>query len=137
MTSAIDPTKPADGLPASKGELRANLQAAKTEIEALQTEVVAIGRLAISNRTSATVTLATTDERNYLVLQAGVASLAVSTSIALGAIINGVNESGGTVTIVATPGGSTTFAGPTAIPHDAPFSLIKTASAKVRVIVGG
>lgn len=36
MTSKIDPTKPADGAPAIKGDLRNNLQAAKSEIEALQ-----------------------------------------------------------------------------------------------------
>jgi hypothetical protein len=36
VASAIDPTKPADGTPAVKAELRANLQAAKGEIEALQ-----------------------------------------------------------------------------------------------------
>ena len=36
MVSAIDPTKPVDGVPASKADLRANLQAAKDEIEALQ-----------------------------------------------------------------------------------------------------
>ena len=33
MASAIDPTKPEDGVPARKGDLRSNLQAAKTEIE--------------------------------------------------------------------------------------------------------
>lgn len=37
MSSAIDATKPADGIPASKADLRANLQTAKVEIEALQT----------------------------------------------------------------------------------------------------
>lgn len=36
MASAIDPTKPADGVPAVKSDLRANLKAAKEEIEALQ-----------------------------------------------------------------------------------------------------
>jgi hypothetical protein len=36
MPSAIDPTKPVDGLPAEKAELRNNLAAAKNEIEALQ-----------------------------------------------------------------------------------------------------
>ena len=36
MTSLIDPTKPADLGPADKADLRANLQAAKSEIEALQ-----------------------------------------------------------------------------------------------------
>lgn len=36
MPSAIDPTKPVDGLPAAKADLRSNLLAAKAEIEALQ-----------------------------------------------------------------------------------------------------
>ena len=36
MASAIDPTKPADGVPAQKADLRANLLAAKREIEILQ-----------------------------------------------------------------------------------------------------
>jgi hypothetical protein len=44
MVSAIDPTKPADGVPASKADLRASLQAAKTEIEALQGRLV-LGQL--------------------------------------------------------------------------------------------
>jgi Pectate lyase superfamily protein len=33
MTSAIDPTRPVDGIPASKSDLRANLAAAKAELE--------------------------------------------------------------------------------------------------------
>ena len=37
MASEIDPTKPVDGAPAVKADLRANLQFAKDEIEALQT----------------------------------------------------------------------------------------------------
>ena len=36
MASAIDPTKPRDGVPPLKADLRANLHAAKEEIEALQ-----------------------------------------------------------------------------------------------------
>jgi hypothetical protein len=36
MVSAIDPTKPADNVPAVKAHLRANLRAAKLEIESLQ-----------------------------------------------------------------------------------------------------
>jgi hypothetical protein len=36
MVSAIDPTKPSDGVPAKKADLRANLRAAKIEIEELQ-----------------------------------------------------------------------------------------------------
>lgn len=39
MASAIDATKPADSIAASKADLRANLAAAKSEIEALQTQV--------------------------------------------------------------------------------------------------
>jgi hypothetical protein len=37
MPSQIDPTRPIDGAPAIKADLRANLQSAKDEIEALQT----------------------------------------------------------------------------------------------------
>jgi len=40
MVSALDPTKPLDGVPAVKSDLRDNLQAAKTEIEALQDKSV-------------------------------------------------------------------------------------------------
>ncbi|MEZ5932678.1 MAG: glycosyl hydrolase family 28-related protein [Alphaproteobacteria bacterium] len=40
MVSAIDPTKPLDGVPAVKSDLRDNLQAAKAEIEALQNKSI-------------------------------------------------------------------------------------------------
>ena len=36
MSSQIDPTKPADNVPAVKSEQRANWQSAKNEIEELQ-----------------------------------------------------------------------------------------------------
>jgi hypothetical protein len=36
MVSAIDPTKPADGVPARKADIRRNFAAAKREVEALQ-----------------------------------------------------------------------------------------------------
>lgn len=39
MSSAIDATKPVDNAKASKADLRANLLAAKTEIEDLQRRV--------------------------------------------------------------------------------------------------
>lgn len=48
MTSQIDPTKPQDGELASKADLRANLQAAKTEIE--QTMTPDLGALAEIDR---------------------------------------------------------------------------------------
>ena len=43
MPSQIDPTKPIDGVPASKADLRTNLQAAKSEIEALQSGKADLG----------------------------------------------------------------------------------------------
>jgi hypothetical protein len=43
MPSQIDPTKPIDGVPASKADLRSNLQAAKDEIEALQSGKTDLG----------------------------------------------------------------------------------------------
>jgi hypothetical protein len=43
MASQIDPTKPLDGVPAAKADLRGNLQAAKTEIEALQSGKADLG----------------------------------------------------------------------------------------------
>jgi hypothetical protein len=43
MASQIDPTKPVDGLPASKADLRTNLQSAKDEIEALQSGETDVG----------------------------------------------------------------------------------------------
>jgi hypothetical protein len=137
MVSSIDPTKPADGIPASKADLRNNLATAKTEIETLQTDLGGVFRLTVSNETSATILLEDADERNYLVLAAGVSALEVPDSLALGVVVNGVNESGGVVNVVGESGGSTVFAGATAIPHDKPFSAIKTGPLKVRLIVGG
>jgi hypothetical protein len=43
IASAIDPTKPIDGVPAIKAELRSNLQTAKDEIEALQSGKADLG----------------------------------------------------------------------------------------------
>lgn len=137
MVSAIDATKPADGVPASKADLRTNLASAKSEIETLQGDLAGIFRLAVSVETAATVVIEDADERNYLVLSGGVGSLEIPDSLALGVVLNGVNESGGDVSFVNASGGSTIFAGSTTIPNDKPFSAIKTAPLKVRVIVGG
>jgi hypothetical protein len=137
MVSAIDATKPADGIPASKADLRGNLATAKSEIEALQTDVAGIFRLSVSVETAATVVIEDADERKYLVLGSGVGNLEIPDSLALGVVLNGVNESGGDVVFVNESGGSTVFAGSTTIPNDKPFSAIKTAPLKVRLIVGG
>jgi hypothetical protein len=45
VASQIDPTKPADGTPAVKADLRANLAAAKGEIEELQSGKAEIGHI--------------------------------------------------------------------------------------------
>lgn len=137
MVSAIDATKPEDGIPASKADLRNSLAAAKTEIEALQADLGGIFRLTVSNQTSATVIIEDADERTYLVLGSGVTSLEVPDGLSQGVVLNGVNESGGTVNFVTEFGGSTILAGKTAIPNDQPFSAIKTGPLKVRLIVGG
>ncbi len=137
MVSAIDATKPADGIPAVKADLRNNLATAKTEIETLQTDLGGIFRLSVSVETASTVVIEDADERNYLVLASGAANLEVPDSLALGVVLNGVNESGGDVTFVNEAGGSTIFAGSVTIPNDKPFSAIKTAPLKVRLIVGG
>lgn len=137
MVSAIDATKPADGIPASKADLRGNLATAKGEIEALQGDLAGIFRLSVSVETAATVVIEDADERNYLVLTGGVNNLEIPDGLALGVVLNGVNESGGDVTFVNEAGGSTVFAGATTVPNDKPFSAIKTAPLKVRLIVGG
>ena len=137
MVSASDATKPADGVPAAKGDLRANLAAAKNEIEALQTDVAGIFRLTVSNESAATVIIADSDERRYLVLESGVTGLEFPDSLAVGVVVNGVNESGGAVSVAGESGGATVFAGATSIPNDKPWSAIKTAPLKVRMIVGG
>jgi hypothetical protein len=137
MVSAIDASKPADGVPASKADLRDNLSAAKSEIETLQGDLAGIFRLTVSVETDTTVVVEDADERKYFVLDSGVGSLEIPDSLALGVVLNGVNESGGDVTFVNEAGGSTVFAGATTIPNDKPFSAIKTAPLKVRLIVGG
>jgi hypothetical protein len=137
MVSAIDASKPADGVPASKADLRDNLSAAKSEIETLQGDLAGIFRLTVSVETDTTVVVEDADERKYFVLDSGVSSLEIPDSLALGVVLNGVNESGGDVTFVNEAGGSTVFAGATTIPNDKPFSAIKTAPLKVRLIVGG
>lgn len=45
MASQIDPTPPADGTPAVKADLRANLAAAKDESEALQSGKASVGHV--------------------------------------------------------------------------------------------
>jgi hypothetical protein len=63
MASQIDPTKPADGTPAVKADLRANLAAAKSEIEILQSDKAEAGHVHVlaDSEVSASRTLALAD----------------------------------------------------------------------------
>jgi hypothetical protein len=86
MASQIDPTKPVDGVPASKADLRGNLQSAKDEIEALQSgkanlghqhllgEIIDAGALASKN------TIASIDLNDGAVTSAKIADAAVTES---------------------------------------------------------
>jgi hypothetical protein len=67
MTSAIDPTKPEDGVPASKRDLRANLVAAKAEIEALQAELGNKLNAAFRLSAPSSVDLNSTDEQELAI----------------------------------------------------------------------
>jgi hypothetical protein len=66
MSSAIDPTKPADGVPAVKADLRNNLQAAKDEIEALQAGKGTANTWARIEETTAARTLADADHEKWI-----------------------------------------------------------------------
>lgn len=79
MVSAIDATKPADAVVAAKADLRANLAAAKSEIEALQSSVAAIpssvpgarnrvlnGNMRIDRRALGTLSVTPTNKGFYL-----------------------------------------------------------------------
>ena len=123
MPSQIDPTKPLDGVLASKAELRANLLAAKNEIEALQA-----GGTFVEDTQGTSFTLAAADNGKRLVATAGI----TITLPALATLGNGfecvvVNDSGSDVTI----------AGATSVVLDAhDVASIMEANGKQRVIKG-
>jgi hypothetical protein len=95
--SLIDPTKPADGAPASKAELRANLGAISGEIEALRRgflgETVSVSR---DLRSSDTVLLVDSAEAVTLVVPAA--------TFPLGSTVTLMRRSTPPVTIEAAPG---------------------------------
>lgn len=71
MTSAIDATKPLDSVAASKAEMRANFAAAKSEIEALQTQVGTLSPYVFSGMRNRLINGAMIfDQRNNLALKA-------------------------------------------------------------------
>ena len=67
MTSAIDPTRPLDGIPASKGDLRANWAAAKAELEALQAELSTKMSAAFRLSAPGTIDLNSTNEQEVVI----------------------------------------------------------------------
>ena len=85
MTSAIDPTKPVEGVPASKADLRSNLQSAKDEIEALQSGKADVGHqhllvdITDAGALAGLAQVATADIADAAVTQAKIAPGAVGT----------------------------------------------------------
>ena len=105
MASAIDPTRPADGVPPVKLDLRANLQAAKDEIEALQAGKAEVGHQHVlgditdAGALAAKNTVASGDVDDDAVIDAKIRN-----SGALSVIGRSVNSSGDPADISATPG---------------------------------
>ena len=76
------------------------MQRPRPRLRRLQTDLGGIFRLTVSNETGATVVIEDNDERNYLVLESGVTSLEIPDNLSPGVVLNGVNESGGTVNFI-------------------------------------
>ena len=85
MPSQIDPTKPIDGVPASKADLRANLQSAKNEIEALQSGKADLGHqhgvadISDAGALASKDTVATADIADDAVTNAKLANMSAAT----------------------------------------------------------
>lgn len=137
MASNIDPTKPVDGVPAEKADLRANLTAAKAEIEALQSTVDAA--LQPSDVTSETLTGRTGSvdleggaDGDVLTVQ-GDGSLAVETlPAATEALVIAVSEPDADLT---TGTGKVTFRMPYALTLTSVRASTKTAPTGAALIV--
>ena len=87
MPSQIDPTKPVDGAPAIKADLRANLQSARDEIEALQTGKTDVGHQHVLADVTDSGALAGKD----MVQSADIAAAAITTDKLATAAV-GVNQ---------------------------------------------
>lgn len=86
MSSAIDPTKPADGVAAVKADLRNNLQAAKAEIEALQVEKGTANTWARVEETTAARAIDDADHERWVECThtAGMVSVTLSAATTIG-----------------------------------------------------
>jgi hypothetical protein len=100
VASQIDPSKPADGVPAAKADLRANLQAAKSEIEALQAGKSKVWTRAANATASETINNA--DHETMLELTHGAGAITVTMAAATAANNEGgvVKATGQTVNVV-------------------------------------
>jgi len=94
MPSLIDPTKPVDGVPAVKADLRANLQFAKTEIEGLQTGKTDLGHQHVLADVTDSGALASKD----IVESADIAPAAITTDKLAAAAVGGAELADAVVT---------------------------------------
>ena len=104
MVSAIDPTKPVDGVPAVKLNLRNNLQAAKTEIEALQVGKADTAHQHLVGDLTDVGALATKN----VVAAADIAAGAVTTSKLADAAVTTIKLADGAVITAKLPDGAVT-----------------------------
>jgi hypothetical protein len=123
MTSAIDATKPADAVPASKADLRANLATAKSEIEAIQAQIGTLSPYVFNGQRNRLLNgRMVLDTRN-----AGAAKVAAVGANTFGADrwYGSSNVGGGTFTMQAiTTGGPTGFPGYTRLLTTIPKVLV-------------
>ena len=116
MASAIDPTKPVDGVPSVKVDLRNNLQATKTEIESLQAGKADLGHqhvlgdLTNAGALAAKNVVATSDIAAGAVTANELADAAVITAKLAAGAVTTATLADGAVTTVKLPDGAVTQA---------------------------
>jgi hypothetical protein len=104
MPSQIDPTKPVDGVAAIKADLRANLQSAKDEIEALQTGKTDFGHQHVLADVTDSGALASKD----IVQSEDIATAAITTAKLAAAAVGGTELADAVVTTAKLADGSIT-----------------------------
>jgi trimeric autotransporter adhesin len=104
MPSLIDPTKPVDGSPAVKADLRANLQSAKDEIEALQTGKTDFGHQHVLADVTDSGALASKD----IVQSEDIAAAAITTEKLAAAAVGGAELADAVVTTAKLVDGAVT-----------------------------
>jgi hypothetical protein len=140
MTSAIDPSKPADGVPAVKADLRANLQAARDEIQALQVEKGNANTWTRVEETAAARTLDDADHERWVECTHTAGAVTVTLSAATSAGKEGGvirNTTGQLLTVLMESGATYVF--PPGVESSAGFNLIASLGFRWRCLgnVGG